>query len=171
MKSEIGSLDSSNSSILKESQNIELFIIKASRDTNGYRKRLTGVMEYFEGKKLDFAITNGMDSAGLDKDMIEDLVLAKMKPIDKALEHLRALQQDIVNISIAKRDLAASTTQLERQLKNASEKITRYEKVLGDLMTFLGRKGMLNEELIEAFNGSKSSKELTNSILELQQKK
>jgi hypothetical protein len=145
-------------------------IIKASKDTNGYRKRLTGVMEYFENKTLDFAITNGLEIAGMDKDMVEDLVFAKIKPIDKALEYLREFQQEAVNISIAKRDLAAGTVQLERQLKNASEKITKYELTLGQLMTFLGKKGMLNEELIECFNGSKSNKELTNAILELQNK-
>lgn len=164
------SLDSSNTSILKETRTIEVFMQKAGKDTNGYRKRLTEVYEYFENKTLDFAITNGLESAGMDKDMIEDLLFSRNKPIDKAFEHLRELQQDIVDIKIAKRDLIQSTVQLERQLKNASDKITKYELTLGQLMTYLGQKGMLNQELLEAFNGSKTSSEMVNTVLELQSK-
>lgn len=143
---------------------------KAAKDTNGYRKRLTNVYNYFEPKTLDFAVSNGLELAGMDKDMVEDLILAQTKPIDKAFEHLRELQQNIVDIKIAKRDLVQATTQLERQLKNASDKITKYEETLGNLMTFLGRKGMLNKELLEAFNGSKTSEAVVDAILDLQQK-
>lgn len=168
---EIVSLESSNKSILKESQNIELFLLKASKDTNFYRKRLIDAYEILEERKLDYAITTGLENAGIDKDMIEDLVFARNKPVDKALEHLREFQQDAVDIKIAKRDLVKSTVQLERQLKNASEKITKYERTLSDVMTFLGRKGMLDHELLQALNGSTSSKEVMDAILDLQSKK
>lgn len=168
---EIVSLDSSNKTILKESRNIEVFINKASKDTNFYRKRLSDAYEILEKKQLDPAITNGLDSIGLNKDMIEDLIFARNKPVDKALEYLREVQQDIVDISISKRDLVGSTRQLERQLKNASEKMDGYTETLGALMTFLLKKGMMDEEMLQAVNGSKSSKAVQDAILELQKKK
>lgn len=170
LHSEIVSLDSSNTSILKESRHIETFVLKAARDTNFYRKRLSDTYGILEKKKLDFAIFDGLDSAGMDKDMIEDLVFARNKPIDKALEHLREFQQQIVDIKLSKRDLVTSTTQLERQLKNSSEKIEKYEATLSGVMTFLGRKGMLDLELIQALNGSETSKEIVDAVLDMQSK-
>ncbi len=169
LHAEILSLDSSNTSILKESLNVELFIDKASRDTNGYRKRLTAAYEILENRPLDEAIVNGLDGNGLNKDLIEDLMFARRKPIDKALEHLRTAQQDFVNLSIAKKDLVHSTRQINAQLKIASKKITHYERSLGDIMTFLSSKGLLDTELLNALNGSIGA--VTEAILDIQNKK
>lgn len=170
LHAEIVSLDSSNTSILKETRTLEFFIQKAARNTGDYRRRLQAAYDILEAGKYDFAITNGIEDAGMDKNMIEDLMFARTKPIDRAMEHLRDFQQTVVDITIAKRDLLQGTKQLERQLQNSSEKIILYEKTLSQLMTFLANRGMLTAELIDAFNGSKSSKHLVDALLSTQQK-
>lgn len=171
LHAEIMSLDSSNTSIHKESLNVELFVDKASRDTSRYRKRLTEAYEILEKRDLDPAIVMGLENAGLDKYMIEDLMFTRTKAVDKAMEHLRTAQEAYVNLGIAKRDLVHETTQMISQLKRASNDIKNYEDVLSRLMTFLGQKGLLDAELLQAFNGSKSSQAVTDAILDLQKKK